>query len=401
MPTYTQLLENKAYNIFPEDDDYMEKLLKVPQMFNSFGEAMDIFLVNHGYTEEVDNIDRKVSFITDHFRQSDIKPPRNIRKWFTEHKRIERKTAFQFCFAFGLTDEGANDFFRRVLLQRGFDCHDVEEIVLFYGLRHGLSYTYISQLISQIPDISQGAINFEADTIYTFEIADQIERLDSADELIAFINSHIEQFAYNNVTAYKYIQSIWNEIASETGLAAMEKQKLYMGFKINGVAQKQTKNKIKANSLWEIYLQILGLSEIDIPKLHADRSLKPILKDNKLLHRLAEESFPDRDVINKILKGQHMSYERVRKVLILLVFYRFWVKTALKNGAYNAAPGDGDRCITQINDFLTDAGYPVLYAGNPYDWIIMYMVLDDFPLVTFREYMCELYHLKQVEWNSK
>ena len=129
----------------------------------------------------------------------------------------------------------------------------------------------------------------------------------------------------------------------------------------------------------------------------SDRTIKHILKDNNLLHPLAEESFPDREGILLIISGKHVSYERVRKTLILLVFYVFWVGIALKqkNNTYRARIGDYERCLDEMNRYLVDSGYPELYAGNPYDSIFMYAAQDDYPLTTFREYMNELFIFKQ------
>lgn len=141
-------------------------------------------------------------------------------------------------------------------------------------------------------------------------------------------------------------------------------------------------------------MQILGLSGNYADGIYKDRSIKTILKDNELLHPMAENSFPDRDGLNKILNGEHVSYERVRKILILLVFYKFWAKKALDNGHYEAGYGDSDRCISMINDNLTDAGYPMLYPGNPYDFIIFVSVNAESPLITFRDYMHEMFFNK-------
>lgn len=100
MGTYTDFLEARAYDILPDDDHYIEKLMEVVNTFRPFDEALDIFIADQGYTGALSDIEEKVSFLTSKFNQSGIKTPRNIRKWFTEHKRIERKTAYQICFAF-------------------------------------------------------------------------------------------------------------------------------------------------------------------------------------------------------------------------------------------------------------------------------------------------------------
>ena len=58
------------------------------------------------------------------------------------------------------------------------------------------------------------------------------------------------------------------------------------------------------------------------------------------------------------------------------------------------ADTDADECLGQINHYLADAGYTELYYGNPYDWIFLFAMYDEYPLPTFREYIAELFHQK-------
>ena len=141
-------------------------------------------------------------------------------------------------------------------------------------------------------------------------------------------------------------------------------------------------------------MQIFGLRGDFTDKWFAGRNLKPILKDNELIHPIAEDSFPDRDGLNKVLNGVHTSDERVRKTLILLLFYRYWCDMALRKHSYNSEYSDGERCLSKINASMLEVGYPTLYAGNPYDWIFLFAMNDEQPLMAFREYMRELFYLK-------
>lgn len=400
MNTYTEFLENKAREIYPEDDiDYSQALIEVVNMFRNFDEALDTFLAEHGFTGNKSDIDEKISYIRTKFAQADIQPPRNMKKWYTEHKRIQKETAIRICFAFGLTVEESEDFMRRICLLRGFDCHNVEEVIYFYAISNRLSYSEARELIGRVPQVNVGKIDFEKEILYTSAIVEEIGRFRNPEELIEYISANIRQFGYNNATAYKYIRDMWKEISAEGGLAAAERKRLYIEFNDTDIViEEQGKSR---DSLWEIYLQILGLAGNRIARLGTDRSLKPILKDNELLHAWAEDSFPSRVGLEKILNGEHVSEKLVHKTILLLVFYRFWVKSALKSHSYQAKNGDTYRCTCEINKYLMDAGYPELYPGDPFDWIILHAVENDFPLLVFRDYMRELFYIKESDINAK
>lgn len=400
MGKYTSFLEDMSYDIF-EKEDYLEELKKMADLFRTFDKALDSFIVNHGYQDDLANAGEKVLFITGRLKEAEIPIPRNIKKWYTEHKTIERKTAFHLCFAFGLQVDEVNDFLRRICLMRGFDCHDVEEVVYFFAFKNELSYAETMEIVKKVEPVKPHKMPKE-DIIYTDLIAEDIDDIGTVDELVRYLNENVDKFGYNNATAYDSIQFIWKDISKEDGIALREKKLLYVPFDKDVDDERQQDNSDKKrkrrkrinDSIWEIYLQILGLSGNYADAIYKERSIKTILKDNELLHPLAEDSFPDRDGLNKILNGEHVSYERIRKILILLVFYKFWAKKALDNCHYEAGYGDTDRCISMINANLTDAGYPMLYPGNPYDFIIFVSVNAENPLITFREYMREMFFNK-------
>lgn len=398
MRQYTNQLRNLQYEISLEDDNYTEKLLSVVKSFRDFDEALDVFIVQKGFAGDVENVDEKVEFIKNKFQLTGIMSlPRNLKKWFTEKKRIEkRKIAFQFCFAFELDLQESEEFFRTVCLQRGFDCHYIEEAIYYYGISNGLNYSEVQEMLEKAPDDEKGKVDFKGEVLFTESIVKEINRFKSKEELIQFFKENLEQFGYNNATAYRYIMDIWQRIERANGLAEKEKALLFPKVVDGEVGKKR--------SVWDIYLQILGLYDFDDDNsplfvLDTDRTLKPILKNNELLHPLAENSFPDRQGLEAILRGEHKSNELVRKSIILLVFYKFWTNLLIKKGSnnYRANPDDAERCYAEINRYLVDAGYPALYAGNPYDWIFLFAIQDAYPMETFRYFMRELYIIKEDE----
>ena len=175
-------------------------------------------------------IDGKTAFIKSRFEQKEIPLPRNIRKWYTEHKRIKKETAIRICFAFGLTVEESEDFMRRICLLRGFDCHKVEEVICFYAISNRLDYAEAQKILERAPRPNTKRLDFGQEVLYTASIVAAVRRFRNPEELIRYISGNIEQFGYNNATAYRYIRMMWEEISGEEGLAAKEKKKLYRAF---------------------------------------------------------------------------------------------------------------------------------------------------------------------------
>ena len=233
--------------------------------------------------------------------------------------------------------------------------------------------------------------------IYTENILSDIDEITDEEELISYLIEHKSSFGYNNATACKFIRDFWNEISGPNGLAAQEKKRFITSEDdYDLMVEDKHKKAVKADkkdSLWKVYLQILGLSGRQAENLGTDRSLKPLLNNQDMLHPLVEKCFPDRDGLNKILNREHVSHERVRKTLILLGFYRYWVRLALDRGERTVRGGDMNRFQASMDNLLLDAGYPQLYVGNPFDWLILYSLINsDDPLGEFRGYFSDMYY---------
>ena len=409
MGMYTDYFERKTREVL-EAEDYVAELKKVMGEFRPFSEALDDFIQKRGYQGDIDDVDAKVQFISGKCIRAGVPVPRNLKKWYTEGIRIKRESSvpFQLCFAFGLNVEETNDFLHRICLERGIDCHLPVEAVYYYAFRKGLTYSETKGILSGLNYRKTDKPDKIGDTelIYTDLIEEEIKRIDSVDELLEYLNENERKFSYNNAMACEAIRTIWDKIAgtdSKKGLAKKEREAGYLLFDREEAAQKKyesekgrKKRKRIEDSIWETYLQILGMAGNYVSDCYPDRSLKQILKENALMHPLAEAAFPDRDGLNKILHGVHVSYERIRKLLILLIFYEYYVKRLLwkQQGESARDQNDAERCISYINNNLTQSNYMMLYPGNPYDFLILMAIRSEDPLYVFREYMHEVYFSK-------
>lgn len=379
MHDYSKILQMPLDTISFEDDDFIEELLEVAQLFRPFSEGIDEFIGEQGYAGDFADIGAKVAFIRSAFERADMTPPREIREWFAGQP-VKRDTAFQICFAFGLDGSETDEFFRRVYSkERSFDCHQLPEAVYYFCLNNGLTWADALDIQSRLP-LEGNRIQSEA--VYTGSIIAELNELETKEELIDYLKASIDKFSGSNVTAYEIIRRLWTLTAGPGGLLTQEREQLPS---ILDDAVTGEKSRVRAGAAgvkpWDAYLAIFQLDKKDVKRLHTERSIRPILKS---LHADARDSFPDRQGIDRILRGEHVSYERVRKWLVLLTFYTFWAQKALAAKSYEAAPNDANRCLANMNRYLLDAGYPELYVGNPYDWIFFFASKSDEPLYVFR-----------------
>ena len=380
-------------HIDPEDANYEEELRQAAQSFQTFETAFGGFLREQGYTGNLADAEEKLHFLQMKYADAGMELNRRaVRDWFKKRLRASKRTiAFQMCFAFHLNLAQTQEFFRTVYLQRGIDCHDPAEMIYYYAIAHGLSWQKAQELIGQAPPVTQKEIPSDSKALFTGTILEALEQFREESELLDFLWEHQDQFGYRSVTARRQIRLLWEEISTVDGLANQE-------LEIDN-----------ARSAWDIFRQIYFYmiedgTEKDIEELEnsyqsaGDRTYAPIFRDNPMLHPLAAAEFPGRQGIEKILRGEEkVTYETIRKMLILLLFYRYWMKKRRGFGLlyYEAAAEDREDWREETESYLEEAGFPALYAGNPYDWIFLYAVQCDDPLWTLRDFLMTVYTEKQ------
>lgn len=399
MSQYTEFLNLKAETLSIDDDRYEESLIEIADSFRGFDEALTSFIEEHGYAGNLNDVPAKAQFLREKFKAANVKLPHDFKEWFFPNKKISRRTAFQICFAFGLNVDETNDFFRCVQFERGFDCHTISEVVYYFCIRNGLPYSEAQAIIDRIPVPPKTKSIPNREVLYTGTIIEYINSIDDKEKLIQYITDNINDFQYNNATAIKYIQELWTDISKPDGLATKE------GTIIDRACNREEKQDdyVVAGpnaSTWIIFSQIIGLSN-ELESEYGtkyDRSLTSVLSENKLMPLKADYCFPNRQNIDKLIRGELVGKnEIIRKMLILLVFYTYWAKIVIRqnDAFYSAKKADSERCLDTINARLLDAGYPELYAGNPYDWLFMWALNDENPLIAFRHYMGEVFAVKK------
>ncbi|MCD8151094.1 MAG: hypothetical protein LUE92_16385 [Clostridiales bacterium] len=397
MDHYTEFLREQTETLSPDDEDYEIRLREIAELFRGYGEALSDFIADHGYTNALSDVDAKAKFIREKFKAANIKSPRDIKRWFAPKMKPNRDTIFQICFAFRLGVDEANDFFRRVYFERGFDCHTISEAVYYFCMKNNLTYRDTQDIIRRIPTQKKIKLIPQRDVLYTGTIIEYINSIENADELIKYITSNINDFLYNHATAIRFIQELWTEISKEHGLAQLEGKLIKRSFT-------NEEDYVAADlgaSTWTIFSQIIGLrnESANDYAIKYNRSISSVLKKNVLMPLNAGDCFPSQQGIDALMRGELKDNDLIRKMLVLLVFYTYWAKIIIRNNdeLYLRTDADSERCFDALNQYLLDAGYQELYAGNPHDWIFMWALNDENPLWAFRFFIGEVFAAKEEE----
>ena len=207
MLAYTAKLRETLESISFEDDNFIEELLEVAQLFRPFSVAITEFISEHGFNGSLVDVDAKVTFIRTAFEKANIMPPREIREWFTAGQPIKRDTAFLICFAFGLDGGETDEFFRRYYArERSFNCHQVQEAVYYFCLNNGLSYAEALDIQTRVPLAKESQKS--GDVVYTGSIIAELNELETKEDLIAYLTENIDKFSDSNVrSVYKELHA--------------------------------------------------------------------------------------------------------------------------------------------------------------------------------------------------
>ncbi len=389
MKNYTENLTIIAKNLY--EYDALDKLPGIIASFRGHGEALSHFLDAHGYNGE-DTPSSKAIFLKRKFTESGVgrKKARNALTWLTSTKGFDRESGFRIAFALDLDIEETGKFFRSVMLDRSFDCHIIKEAIYYFCIYHHRKYAAAEEMIKSIPDPDRFYVSQAGEVLYAKNVISFIQSCPDEILFINYIKDNLGQFGYNQEKAKLFIQNLWNRISAPNGLAAMERY--YFPVTVNLPSD-------FPNSIWDVYLQILGLDSDDVKNIHTDRTIAPILANHTFIHQFTSENFPNRQSIEKLLRGITTPYDLTRKVLILLIFYHFWMNRALSHSgqkSYQADENDAERFLAETDQFLLEAGFAKLYAGNPYDWIFLWAARREAPLIAFRNY----WQLLSAEYNE-
>ena len=361
---YTIQKEESMYNKWNEYDNSDEDYSEIIDYLNSgdfrtFGDGLSAVILpkaNPGESaidclkrsckeKEIDIINELASINT-------------IKSWFSGGERPKkgeesRRKMFVIAFVLALTVDETAYLMQKVFLDRSFNPRNPKELVYYYSLENGYSLAYANEMVSKIHINNTES---KDKTLYTELLASITGRVKNDYELIDYINSHPHNFSISNIAAKKAVAEY------------ITKAKACVAKEIESPAYNDIKYGKNTDSINFMYETIIGQS------VTGEKGTKTIFKNAELPKEI-KINFPEAATFSK----KEPTYDELRKMLIVLFSYWFWYNIQEKEEC-----ADIDDYTEQLNDLLFKTGLPVIYPGNPLDWMFCYCTLQDYPLDTFR-----------------
>lgn len=379
---HAQVKQYSSYNDTDKSmDDAIEDaidFLNKPTSFRDFDEGLNELLHRTGHAKNLTTLEEKAEYLFSKLQAIHSETEKDtVFSWFLgKHRpKIEagsRKRMFEICFALQLSFKDTVWFFHHVYYDRAFNYHTIEEAVFYYAFLHQLSYEDSLRIISEITNAPYTPASSISEKNYTIFIKDSIEKFDSENELKHFLISNRENFQSWNKHALTEIQNILTTlIASPKGKEEIDSLKKRL-FRKN-TSSKETpeiiENRLKSilsdcdHNTPDNPKSIYGLLLLEIfcdafinqdyypitEYLTDTLSGKNVCKNTFLLDRLLstatgipkqvripyiiKNNFPSKKILSDVLTEEKIntskSYDSIRKMLILLHFYFFWINKKL------------------------------------------------------------------------
>lgn len=371
MESYTELMQDAIYKEYDLVDDYEEAIaafIERDELDRSFGQALSSFLEkNCGYIPESEPVE---TFLKKKIRGSSVdksigeKIIRNSKSWFAGNARAgSREQLFALAFALGLNEEKTKMLFHKVYLDRAFDYRNADEIIYYYCLKNGKDWNDVIRLKSAIAGSTSTDTDF---TVATQMIKTDIDNSKDDAELISYINHHKHNLSLKEVSAKKNLEYLiyGDKMALSIAQIEADGDDCYVGY-----------DRSSLNFLYSVITMQNVAGEKGTQTLFTKEVTS---KFNSGVFRCFPEA--------KSLAGNNLSYEEMRKSIILIFSYWYWNKAEKANKRIHI-----DDYVSELNGYLEDSGMPLMYPGNPYDWLFLRCTeVEELPLNSFRSVIGEI-----------
>lgn len=295
------------------------------------------------------------------------------------HATFSRKNALLLCFALELKDAVSfNDLLQNYLHENELSAKSIDEFIIICGLKLNIDYGTISklltdykELIDNSPTASLKLVEHQTEYIYDEIIHTKINTLE---DLINFFEQP-GNLAYFAKTRNTHYFALFNDIDWDTfvkihrGLPADDIQDI-IDYHLEKYTASYIDDENKMDTIKSYYLNLFSIVSWD-----EDIYNKPI--ENELtesdilaLTRIFPGIFLDIDTYSRLIKRVR-PIDIASGIYLLKILEEISPNTDITDPDYFLNFTDYQDVISQINEFLSEAGYPSLSIYNNFDKLIL------------------------------
>ena len=371
-------LLNDEYTFFDEEDNYTEEyLLTYP--FKNFSDGFTEVIQKHGFSGNPDSTEEKVKFVRESCQKNHVELNiANIRNWFQEKRPVSSETSrdlvFRLCFGLGMNLEEVTEFFLKVYFECPFNFRNHEEVIYYFCFLNHLNYDSAVKLKEKADSILEQTEPEQSTYELTSAIGSELKQIHTEEEMLKYIQKNSSEFLVNNRTALKNAQRL---LAECTTLATNDFKKYEFHAENETISHYSSK---KENV--DLFLNML--LSVDMMQYSSEKSFAKA----SAFPELVKSNFPLKMQLSKIKNEKPISYDAMRKALIVLSFYDYFTKLFEQNQNNNkfcVFASDFRLFVEDRNDLLKSCGYPPFYIRNPFDWLILHCANTPYPLNEFQD----------------
>lgn len=280
---------------------------------------------------------------------------------------ISREIMYKLCFALGMNEIAAQNFFYKGCLERPFNYKSIRESVYYFCLKYQKSYAEAMTILEKVESAPK-VENPDADDL-TSVIADRVRNIQNEDELVAYLVENRSGFIHQNNSAYRLIEE--ELLPACKSLATQELERI-TAQTAGEEGESKAEQVDKIDQLLSVIYGYDARATFEKKKI-----FKHSISDKAAskFPRLIKENFPQREQFQQISKHEATT-SVVRKALIMLKFYEFFTRAYLDDPlAVNPDPDIWDEFVDEMNTTLEICGYVQMYWRNPFDWMIGYCAI--------------------------
>ena len=352
---YTDNIFNTACFGEPVEPDDADKLIKGIELLVSiektplFRKGLAERLTELGTPCSADDTELMLSEVRKRYKRILGKScPRTVLEWIrgTTPGTTNRINNYELCYVLEMDCKETAVFLQKHFLTLPFILKSRIDAIFFYCLYHNRPYKIAAKML----ETAAAFVNQETVNTATLEIKNKIKDIDDDTLFLQYLSEH----CYDSRQQFRLAKDLIN-------IEIENIRKYILKESVDSINSPERLNRLTIFTL--LGYKYEGKSE-----------------NKTVLPKRFTESLPNDVTLGKIVNDENVSYELLRKTLMLLRFYNF----------YHNADNSGRNLICEnlmdfkdeMNSTLNSCGFALVYMLHPFDCLLMYCANSEDPILT-------------------